>query len=166
MRTNLRGDARGLTELGSGAAKQRDRKESQPIMQLEPYLFFHGRCEEALNYYKESLRGEVTSLSRFAGSPMESQVGSDYKDKIMHASFEAGDVKFMASDGRPGPSPDGEDDIALSLATRDPAEGERVFAALADGGTVEMPLQEAFWGGKFGSLTDRFGVQWMVSIHS
>ena len=134
-------------------------------MQLEPYLFFHGRCEEALNFYKDCLRGDITSINRFEGSPMESNVGPDFKDKVMHASFVAGDVKFMASDGQPGPAPDGDDDIALSLATGDAAEGERVFNALAAGGTVSMPLQEQFWGGRFGSLTDRFGVQWMVSIH-
>ncbi len=71
----------------------------------------------------------------------------------------------MASDGRTGPPPDGDDDIALSLATTDAGEGERVFNALAEGGQVTMPLEEVFWGGKFGSLTDRFGVQWLVSVH-
>lgn len=71
----------------------------------------------------------------------------------------------MASDGRPGPPPDGEDDIALSLATSDAAEGERVFIALSDGGKVDQPLENAVWGGRFGMLTDKFGVQWMVSIH-
>jgi PhnB protein len=134
-------------------------------MQLEPYLFFHGRCEEALNFYKDCLRGEIVGINRFAGSPMESQVDPSFKDKVMHASFVAGDVKFMASDGQPGAGAEGEDDIALSLATNDAGEGERVFAALAEGGTISMPLEEAFWGGKFGSLTDRFGVQWMVSVH-
>ena len=134
-------------------------------MQLEPYLFFHGRCEEALNFYKDCLRGEIVGMSRFEGSPMEGNVDADYRNKIMHASFVAGDVKFMASDGRPGAGRDGENDIALSLATNDAAEGERVFAALADGGTVSMPLADAFWGGRFGQVTDRFGVQWMVSIH-
>lgn len=134
-------------------------------MHLEPYLFFHGRCEEALNFYKDCLRGEILGLNRFAGSPMESSVAPDFKDKIMHASFVAGDVKFMASDGQPGPAPDGDDDIALSLATSDAAEGERVFKALAEGGTISMPLEGQFWGGTFGSLTDKFGVQWMVSVH-
>ncbi len=134
-------------------------------MQLEPYLFFHGRCEEALNFYAQCLGGAIEGLNRFAGSPMEGQVDAGYREKIMHASFVAGNVKFMASDGRPGSPPDGEDDIALSLNTLDDAEGERVFNALADGGTVEMPLADAFWGGKFGSLTDRFGVQWMISVH-
>jgi PhnB protein len=135
-------------------------------MQLEPYLFFHGRCEEALNFYKDCLGGEIVDLNRFAGSAMESEVGPDFFQKIMHASFVAADVKFMASDGQPGSPPDGNDDIALSLATTDAGEGERVFAALAAGGDVTMPMAEVFWGGKFGSLTDRFGVQWMVSIHS
>ena len=135
-------------------------------MQLEPYLFFHGRCEEALNFYKACLRGEITGMNRFAGSPMEQDVDASYRDKIMHASFVAGDVRFMASDGRAGAQPDGEDDIALSLATSDAAEGERVFNALAQGGRVTMPLQDAFWGGRFGTITDRFGVQWMVSIHA
>jgi PhnB protein len=135
-------------------------------MQLEPYLFFHGRCEEALNFYKDCLRGEIVGINRFAGSPMESQVDPSFKDKVMHASFVAGDVKFMASDGQPGPEADGDDDIALSLATNDAGEGARVFAALAEDGKVSMPLEEAFWVGKFGSLTDRFGVQWMVSVHA
>jgi PhnB protein len=133
-------------------------------MQLEPYLFFHGKCEEALNFYAKCFRGEIASLSRFAGSPMEADVSADYRDKVMHADFVAGDLKLMASDGRPGPQPDGNDDIALSIATSDAAEGERIFKALGDGGTVTMPLADAFWGGRFGSLTDRFGVQWLVTI--
>lgn len=134
-------------------------------MQLEPYLFFHGRCEEALEFYRSCFGGEY-SMNRYAGSPMEAQVEPDFRDKIMHASFAAGDLTFMAADGRPGPPPDGEDDVVLSLATGDAVEGERVFAALAAGGTVDMPLQETFWGGRFGQVTDRFGVQWMLSIHA
>lgn len=133
-------------------------------MELEPYLFFHGTCEEALNFYAKCFNGTITGLSRFAGSPMEQHVGADYRDKIMHASFVAGDLKFMASDGNPGSPPDGEDDVALSVATSDAAEGERVFNALSEGATVTQPLADAFWGGKFGMLTDRFGVQWMVTI--
>ena len=114
-------------------------------MQLEPYLFFHGTCEEALNFYAACFGGEITSLHRFAGSPMEQNVGADFKDKVMHASFVAGDVKFMASDGQPGSPPDGDDDVALSIATHDLAEGQRVFNALAEGGDVSMPLEDQFW---------------------
>lgn len=134
-------------------------------MQLEPYLFFHGRCEEALNFYVECFGGEITMLSRFAGSPMESDVSADYKDKIMHSNFVADGVRFMASDGRPGPAPDGEDDIVLCIASNDGAKAERVFNALAQGGTVTMPLEQQFWGAKLGSLTDKFGVQWMVTVN-
>jgi PhnB protein len=133
-------------------------------MELEPYLFFHGSCEEALNFYAKVFNGEITALSRFVGSPMEEHAPPDYKNKIMHASFVAGDIKFMASDGMPGAPPDGQDDIALSVATKNAAEGERVWHALIEGGNVTMPLSNAFWGGRFGSVTDRFGVQWMVTI--
>jgi PhnB protein len=133
-------------------------------MQLEPYLFFHGRCEEALNFYKQCLGGEISDINRYEGSPMADQVDADFRNKVMHANFRAGDVRFMASDGRPGSPPDGNDDIALCLATSDGAEGQRVFEALSNGGNVEMPLGDAFWGGKFGMLTDKFGVQWMVNV--
>jgi PhnB protein len=118
-------------------------------MQLEPYLFFHGRCEEALNSYKACLGGEILGMNRFAGSPMEAHVDAGYREKIMHASFVADDVKFMASDGREGAAPHGQGDIALCLATGDASEGERAFNALAEGGEITMPLQA-----------------WMVSVHS
>ena len=134
-------------------------------MQLEPYLFFHGKCEEALKFYATCFNGEIVHLSRVAGSPMEEHFPTDQLDAVMHATFVADGIKFMASDGRPGPGPDGEDDIALSLATKDAAEGERVFKALCEGGTIDQPLEKAFWGGRFGQVTDRFGVQWMLSIY-
>ena len=134
-------------------------------MQLEPYIFFHGTCEEALNFYASCFGGEIVQLSRMSDSPPEHQGDPSWAHKVMHATFVAGDLKFMASDGRPGTPPDGEDDIALSLATKDVAEGERVFKALAQGGTVEMPFDKAFWGGRFGQLVDKFGIQWMVSAH-
>ena len=131
-------------------------------MQLEPYIFFHGTCEEALNFYARCFGGEIVGLNRYAGSPMEEQVAPAHRNMVMHASFVAGDLRLMASDGRPGTPPRGEDDIALSIATKDVAEARRVFAALSAGGNVEMPLEKQFWGGLFGQ-TDRFGIQWMVS---
>ena len=134
-------------------------------MQLEPYIFFHGTCEEALNFYAKCFGGEIAQLSRMSDAPSEHQGDPSWSNKIMHASFVAGDLKFMASDGRPGTPPDGEDDIALSVATKDVAEGERVFKALSAGGTVEMPFEQAFWGGKFGQLVDKFGIQWMITAH-
>jgi PhnB protein len=135
-------------------------------MQLEPYIFFHGTCEEALNFYAKCLDGNIIGLNRFAGSPMEEHAPPEFREKIMHATFEAEGIRFMASDGRPGTPPNGDDDIALSLAMEDAARAQKIFSALAEGGTVSMEFQEAFWGGKFGSLTDRFGIQWMVSAGS
>jgi PhnB protein len=132
-------------------------------MQLEPYIFFHGTCEEALNFYATCLNGKIVGLNRFADSPMEGHAGPDWRDKVMHASFEADGIRFMASDGQPGTPPDGEDDIALSIAMDDVERARGIFQALAEGGTVTMNFEKAFWGGTFGALTDRFGIQWMVS---
>ena len=130
-------------------------------MVLEPYLHFAGSCEEALAFYKEVFAGEVVSLMRF-GEMMESEVPPDYKDKVMHSSFEAPDVKFMAADQQPGALATGAQ-VSLSLSTRDVAEGERVSAMLGAGGNVTMPMQDTFWGARFGMLTDKFGIHWMVN---
>ena len=135
-------------------------------MQLEPYIYFHGTCEEALTFYARCLDGRIAALNRITGSPVEGETPPEYHDKVMHAAFEADGVRFMASDGRPGTPPHGEDDIALSLAMEDPDRAKCIFEALAEGGEVTMPFQDAFWGGKFGSLTDRFGIQWMLSAGS
>ena len=134
-------------------------------MQLEPYLFFYGHCEEALEFYKKALGGDFT-LNRFEGSPMAQNMPPDQHKKIMHATFNGPGFTFMASDGRMDKTVDPEEgNISLSLATSDAAEGERAFKALSEGGKVGMPLQDVFWGGKFGQFTDRFGVEWMISIH-
>ncbi|MGP6159643.1 MAG: VOC family protein [Vulcanimicrobiaceae bacterium] len=131
-------------------------------MQLNPYLFFSGNCEEALTFYSKVFDGKIVGVNRYEGSPMESRVPADFKTKIMHASFEADGLSFMAADS----SHDGHSGgsrIALSVATKDGAAGERVFNELATGGTVTMALGEVFWGGRFGSVTDRYGIDWMVS---
>ncbi|HEX8806306.1 MAG TPA: VOC family protein [Candidatus Aquilonibacter sp.] len=134
-------------------------------MKLEPYIFFHGTCEDALNFYAKCFNGKIEGMTRMSEAPPEHLPDPSWANKIMHATFIAGDLKFMASDGRPGTPPHGEDEIALSIATEDATEGERVFSALSQGGTVEMPLQEAFWGGRFGQIVDKFGIQWMVSTN-
>jgi PhnB protein len=135
-------------------------------VKLEPYIFFHGTCEEALNFYTSCFNGKIEGLSRFSELPKEYQTGDEsWNNKVMHATFVAGDLKFMAADGRPGTPPHGEDEIALSIATEDSAEGDRVFNALAEGGKVEMPLDKVFWGGRFGQVVDKFGIQWMVSTN-
>lgn len=131
-------------------------------MQLEAYLFFDGRCEEALAFYKQILGGDY-DMNRFAGSPMESEVGADWAQKIMHATFKGSGFTFMASDRRPGNTQAPEGNVALSLASTDTEEAKNVFQRLSEGGEVTMPFGPTFWGGSFGMLTDRFGQEWMVS---
>ena len=92
-------------------------------------------------------------------------IADEHKTMVMHSTFVSPALKFMASDGRPGSRPAETGNITMSLATKDIAEGERVFAALAAGGTVEMPLADAFWGARFGLLTDRYGIAWMLNCY-
>jgi PhnB protein len=130
---------------------------------VQPYLFFSGRCDEALEFYRSALDAEVLMLSRFKESPEPEMVQPGMEEKVMHASFRIGETTLMASDGMC----EGEanfDGFSLSITVRDEAEAERLFAALAEGGEVRMPLAKTFWSPKFGMLTDRFGVGWMVSV--
>ena len=137
-------------------------------MNLEPYLFFGGRCEEALNFYKDVFNGEIEGLSRYKDMPEDAggpPVTPETEQRVMHANFKSPGVSFMASDASPGKTY-GEGPISLSLSTTDLAEAERVFNRLAEGGNVEMPMADMFWGAKFGMLTDRFGIDWMVSCYA
>ncbi|MFN2509113.1 MAG: VOC family protein [Chthoniobacterales bacterium] len=130
---------------------------------VQPYLFFGGRCEEALEFYRTALGAEVVMLVRFKESPEPQGMPDCFDDKVMHASVRIGETMVMASDGRC----EGEanfEGFSLSLTVPDEAEAERVFAALGEGGLVTMPLEKTFWAPKFGMLTDRFGVGWMVSV--
>jgi PhnB protein len=135
-------------------------------MQVQPYLFFEGRCEEALEFYRQALDAQVEMLMRFRDSPEAPPPGAvapGSEDKVMHASFRVGDTTLMASDGGcSGRS--GFQGITLSLNLADVAEAERRFAALADGGEVQMPLGATFWSPAFGMVVDRFGVSWMVNV--
>lgn len=135
-------------------------------MQVQPYLFFEGRCEEALDFYRQVLDAQVDMLMRFKESPEAPPPGAvapGSEDKVMHASFRVGDSTLMASDGGCSGSP-GFQGITLSLNLADAAEAERRFAALAEGGEVQMPLGATFWSPAFGMLVDRFGVSWMVNV--
>jgi PhnB protein len=134
---------------------------STPLVQ--PYLFFGGRCDEALEFYRAPIGAEVLMLSRFKESPEPDMVQPGMEEKVMHASFKIGDSTLMASDGRCEGDAKFEG-FSLSITVADGAEAERVFAALAKGGEVTMPLEKTFWSPKFGMLTDRFGVGWMVSV--
>jgi PhnB protein len=135
-------------------------------MQLQPYLFFDGRCEEALEFYKAALGAEVTMLMRNKESPDLPPPGmlppgSD--DKVMHAAVRIGDTTLLASDGRCLGQPRFEG-FSLSITARDDAEAERFFAALCDGGTIRQPMMTTFFSSRFGMAADRFGVPWMVVV--
>jgi PhnB protein len=135
-------------------------------MQVQPYLFFDGRCEQALDFYRNALGAEVMMLMRFKDSPEPHQPGMvppGSEDKIMHASFRIGDTTLMASDGHCMGQPSFQG-FSLSLTASDDAEAERLFASLADGGKVQMPLSKTFFSSRFGMVADRFGVNWMVIV--
>lgn len=135
-------------------------------MQVQPYLFFDGRCEEAVEFYRNVLGAEVTMLMRFKDSPEPPQPGMvppGAEDKVMHASFRLGNSTVMASDGRCQGQPSFQG-FSLTLSVTSEAEAERLFAALGDGGQVQMPLTKTFFSQRFGMVADRFGVSWMVLV--
>lgn len=131
-------------------------------MELHPYLQFGGRCAEAFAFYARHLHLQDVTLMPFRGSPGEAQAPEEWRDKIMHASARIGSGMLMGSDGMPGQPHEGIKGCSLALSTANDAEAERLFDALAQNGTVTMPLQATFWASKFGMLTDQFGVGWMV----
>ncbi|HTS25820.1 MAG TPA: VOC family protein [Bryobacteraceae bacterium] len=131
-------------------------------MQLYPNLSFDGCCEAAFYFYEQCLRGKIAFLLRYEASPMASQAPPEWQKKIGHATFALGGFLFSGSDVLPGQyqKPQG---FALQLNLNDPREAERIFDALAENGTVQMPLQETFWAGRFGSLVDQFGIPWLIN---
>jgi PhnB protein len=137
----------------------------EDVMQVQPYLFFEGRCEEAIEFYRKALGAEVTMLMRFKESPDTTMCppGPGSGDKVMHASFRIGETTLMASDGRCQGNPSFQG-FALSLTVPNEAEADRLFAALADGGQVQMPLTKTFFAPRFGMVADRFGMSWMILV--
>jgi PhnB protein len=134
------------------------------MMQIETYLTFNGNCEEALGFYARCLGGKALNLMRYEGSPMDNdELPPGWKQKVLHATFEAEGARFMASDSFPGTPAPAYSGFSISVYTDDKAKAERIFNALASGGQVTMPFAPPFWGGMFGMLTDKFGVPWMVS---
>lgn len=135
-------------------------------MQIQPYLFFDGRCEEAIEFYRQALGAEVTMLMRFKDSPEPPQPGMmppGCEEKVMHASLRIGDATVLASDGRCLGQPSFQG-FALSITAPDDAQAERLFAALGEGGQVQMPMSKTFFSSHFGMVADRFGVGWMVIV--
>jgi PhnB protein len=135
-------------------------------MQIQPYLFFEGRCEEAIEFYRRTLGAEVAMLMRYRESPEPPQPGMvppGSEDKVLHSSIRIGEATIMASDGRCSGKPDFRG-FSLTLTVKDAAEAERLFAALGDGGQVHMPLAKTFYSQRFGMVADRFGVLWMIMV--
>ena len=131
-------------------------------MQLNPYLTFNGQCEAAFKFYERCLGGKIEMLLTHGESPMAEQTPAEWRGKIMHARLVVGDKLLMGSDAPPERY-EGPKGFSVSLGIDQPAEAERVFNALAENGTVQMPLQETFWARRFGVLVDRFGIPWMVN---
>jgi PhnB protein len=137
-------------------------------MQVQPYLFFDGRCEEAIEFYKSALGVKVEMLMRFKDSPEPPPPGMcppGSEDKVMHASFRVGDTLVMASDGMAKGKPEFKG-FSLSVDAATEAEADRLFATLGKGGQVQMPLAKTFYSPRFGMVADRFGVSWMVIVMS
>ena len=134
-------------------------------MQVQPYIFFDGRCEDALEFYRKALNAEVVMMMRFKENP-EPQSGHDTSEngeKILHAAFKIGQTDLMASDGYAKGKAEFKG-ITLSLSPANEADARKTFNALSEGGEVQMPLGKTFYSPCFGMLTDRFGVSWMVVV--
>ncbi len=133
-------------------------------MQVQPYLFFNGKCEEAVEFYRKALGAEVMMLMRFKDSPEPldpKMVPPGAENKVMHMSFRIGDTVILASDGQcQGRA--AFQGFALSLTVGNDADADRMLTALADGGRVQMPLTKTFFSPRFGMVTDRFGMLWMI----
>jgi len=137
-------------------------------MQVQPYLFYEGRCEEAIEFYKKTLGAKVDMLMRYKDAPPGAEPKAEQcggvvppADKVMHAAFRIGETTVMASDGMASGKADFKG-FGLSVNVADKAEAERTFKALGDGGQVTMPMSETFFANAFGMVVDRFGVMWMV----
>ncbi len=140
-------------------------------MQVQPYIFFEGRCEEAVNFYKTALKAEVTMLMRYKDNPEPQSTGDGCgpnatnipPDSVMHASFKIGDTEVMASDGMASGKPEFKG-ITLSLNPATEAEAKKLFEALGMGGQVQLPMTKTFFSPCFGMVADKFGVSWMVVV--
>lgn len=134
-------------------------------MQVNPYLTFNGQCAEAIKFYERVLGGKITFQQTWGESPMASEVPAETHNKIMHATIDLDGSNVMCADSPPDhyQAPRG---IHITLNYKDPAEGERVFNLLAEGGQIEMPFQITFWSSGFGMCVDRFGIPWMVNCGS
>ena len=131
-------------------------------MQVQPYLFFNGKCAEALEFYKMMLGAKVTMAMRFKDAPDPEACAAVPADNIMHAEFQVGDTTIMASDGMSNDGKPSFQGFSLTLLCSSDAEVARLFHALAEGGQVQMPLAKTFFASNFGGVADKYGVSWMM----
>jgi PhnB protein len=132
-------------------------------MEIQPYLFFDGRCEEAIEFYKTAVGAKTEMVMRWKDCPDKSAITPQNENKVMHASMHVGDTRVLASDGRCEGKPDFKG-FALTIAAKTEAEADKLFNALSEGGQVQMPLTKTFFSPKFGMCADKFGVGWMVLV--
>ena len=132
-------------------------------MRLEPYLFFNGRTEEALAFYQKALGAQTLSVLQFKDSPEGVNATPEWLDKVMHATFRIGSSLIMASDGV-NATPQVFSGFSISIAADDVESGQKMFAALSEGGDIRMAWQRTFWTSGFGMVSDRFGIPWMVTV--
>ena len=131
-------------------------------MQMNPYLSFDGKCETAFKFYEKVLGGKVVMMMKYGESPMAEKTSPESRDKIMHARLAVGDKLLMGSDA-PAQMYEPMKGIQVTLSVDQPAEADRIFSALAENGSVRMPIQETFWAQRFGMLVDQFGTPWMIN---
>ena len=132
-------------------------------MQLISYLIFDGKAEAAFKFYEQCLRGKITTMMRFGEAPGCENMPTETRDSLIHVRLEIGDQVLMASDCPPDRPYEGIKGCSVSIAVDSMAEGERIFNALKEGGTVQMPYEKTFWAARFGMLVDQFGVPWMIN---
>jgi PhnB protein len=135
-------------------------------MQINAYLSFDGQCEAAFEFYEQLLGGKIEGLFRYTGTPMEKMVPPEWGEKIMHIRLVVGTNELMGADSPPGQTPGPAKRFCMSIGLKDLREAERIFHGLAEGGTIQMPLQATFWAALFGMLVDRFGIPWMINCEA
>ena len=131
-------------------------------MKLNSYLNFNGQCEAAFKFYEKCLDGKIEGTFTYEGSPMAKDVPAEFRNKLMHATLVIGDQVLMGADVPPGryQRPEG---FSVAIGLKDVAKAERIFKSLSEGASVQMPIQETFWAVRFGMLTDKFGIPWMIN---
>ena len=131
-------------------------------MRLNPMLTFNGQCEAAFKFYEQCLGGKIVTMLTYRNSPMAEQVSSEWLDKILHTTLTVDDTVLMGCDTPPEHFQEAKG-ISVVIGIAEPANAERIFHALAEGGIVQMPIQQTFWAVRFGMLRDRFGIPWMIN---